>query len=375
MLIAIIGLLLFQSCNESHSSLNYSAVAINHTVANEIKLPLDSLTPPFGNYFQILYEDTLRFVMLNDFNKSLYMYDFYGERLLKKISLKYEYGNLPQLNAFYYLNSDSILLFPEYGDFYFFCNQEGDVYPNKIRFVDENDQDKIESHWIKNSAPLVNMGANIYINNVFGWIAREDDPDKYLLIEHNIRSGNSTFFIKHPPSVYDKNFGSSTFRHLYFTLKEPETILYSFAFDPYVYEYKGNKNDIISYYCAPEGVNLPDDLKKGVSNEDRWLHFQTRFSFSNIVFDPYRKIVLRVALQPHRIEDIKAGIVNPESPKKPKLFLFDAASYKILGEINLDKDTDYYFSNLFISRDGLWIQKILDNEDFMSFQLINYNNL
>jgi len=75
---------------------------------------------------------------------------------------------------------------------------------------------------------------------------------------------------------------------------------------------------------------------------------------------------------PYNIEDIKAGVINPELPKKPVLYLFDK-SYDLLGQIPLDKKSDYYFINAFATSEGLWMQKISDDENFMTFELIEYN--
>lgn len=365
--------LVSQQCIQDESPKDYPVNKINFSITKEIHLPLDSFTQPLLNYYQILPEDTLKFIILNKFNKSIYIYDFKGSKLLKKTPLIFESGEPLNLDAFYYLNKDSILLFPEYGDFYLICNEDGLVSPEKRGFVDEDDKDKIESHWITSSNPIIEIDNKIYINNVFGWIAKEDDLDKFLLIEHNMDSGESKFFIKHPPSIYDKNFDNSTFRHMYFTLKEStQTILYSFAFDPYIYEYSGNMN-IDSVFCSPEDYKLPGGLKKGTSSEEAWLHFQTNFSFSNLEFDPFRNVLLRMALQPYNIDDIKAGIINPENPKKPKIYVFDAdKNYRLLGEIMLDEESNYYFINMFATEEGLWIQKIVDNEDIMCFELITY---
>ena len=161
--------------------------------------------------------DNLEYLFYNKFNKSIYFYDFRKEKLKRQIYLTYEKGKFPSINAFYYLNQDSILLFPEYGDFYYVCDRNGKISSEKLSFVDQDDKDKIESHWITSSNPIVRLENNIYINNVFGWIAKEGEPDKFLLIEHDIYNRSSNFILQHPPSIYDKNFDSSTFRHLVFT--------------------------------------------------------------------------------------------------------------------------------------------------------------
>lgn len=375
---SIILFLLFMGAVFSHCSVeqayssDYPVKAIPFSISKEICLPLDSFSAPAISYFQIVRGDTLKFLFYNAFNRSLYTYDFRRAQLITKTTLQTESGELPAISAFYYLNRDSILLFPEYGRYYYWCNEKGRVYPGKISFVDEDDTDKIESHWISSSAPLAKFGNTIYINNVFGWIAREGDPDKFLLIEHNIQTRSSGFFIQHPPSIYEKNFENTTFRHLNFTVKEPEqTILYSFNFDPYVYEFTGDKKNIKRNYCAPDGYVLPDKLQKNISGEEAWIRFQTSFSFSKMTYDPFKKVLTRVGLLPYHLDDIKTGNVNPESPKKPKIYVFDA-SYQLLGELALDKAVNYYFINIFATEEGLWIQKLTNNEDYLCFELMDY---
>ncbi|MBP9076829.1 MAG: hypothetical protein KBG02_08220 [Haliscomenobacter sp.] len=154
------------------------------------------------------------------------------------------------------------------------------------------------------------IGSKIYINNNFGWVAKKGDPDKFLLIEYDLATKRSEFFIQHPASIEGKNFDNSTFRHMKFTCQErDQTILFSFNFDPYIYEFSGNKNDTPSYYCAPKDYELPEALKPGISSDAIWIHFQTHFSFSDIRFDPFRNTILRTALVPYLLEDIKSGSV------------------------------------------------------------------
>ncbi|HMO39982.1 MAG TPA: hypothetical protein PKC76_11415 [Saprospiraceae bacterium] len=367
----IAHLLSHSSCSlDKYQSNTYNFNLLEFSVAKEIHLPLDTATPPLIGYFQVLHRETdsLKYLIYNRFNKTLYFYDFKNEKLDKKVALAYKKGKIPDINAFYYLNKDSILLFPEYGDFYFICDETG-MINSKSSFVDEDDAQRIESHWITASNPLIKMNNYIYINNVFGWIAKEGEEDKFLLIEHNLKDGSSRFMIQHPSSVYDKNFDNSTFRHLGFTWKRAEPILiYSFNFDPYIYEYNSNQNSITKHYCAPEGYRLPPKVRSG---EDLWIHFQTNHSFSKMEYDDFRKVLIRVALLPYDMDDIKAGITNPEDPKKPMIYLFDA-QYNLMGGFVLDKSKQYYFTNIFTTQDGIWIQKITDNENLMSFELIQY---
>lgn len=354
---------------------DYPSPTIPFTTPKEVKLPLDSFSSPLISYYQIVKNDTLKFIFYNKFNHSLYAYDFFGENLIDKTKLQYDRGKLPDISAFYYINSDSILLFPEYGDYYYLCNEEGAIYSDKVSFIDEDDRDKIESHWISSSAPIVKIGSNIYINNVFGWIAKEEDDDKFLLIKHNLVTGSSEFLVKHPPSIYGKNFGNTTFRHLNFTLNQThQLIIYSFNFDPFIYELSRDSSIAVSKYCAPENYEIPDKLKKNISGEEAWLLFQANYSFSKMIHDPYRKMLIRTALSPYRLDELKSGEINPENPKKPKLLLFKIdEDYKLLGEIQLSSEKEYYFINSFATQEGIWIQKLTDDENFLCFELINFD--
>lgn len=365
---------IFSQCRSDNSLKNYPVNKIKFSIEKTVNLPLDSLSQPFLSYIQVIEEDTLKLIFYNKFNQSLYVYDFRNEKPIEKLPVSFPMGELPVITAFYYINRDSILLFPEYKDFYYVCNEKGEINASRIKFVDEDDQDKIVNHWVTSSNPIIKLDNDIYINNGFGWVAKEGDHDKFLVIKHNILTKSSEFFIQHPSSIYDKNFDNSTFRHLVFTLNENhQSLLFSFNFDQNVYEYDPQKNKIVSYYCSPQNYVLPDALKKGMSSEDIWIHFQTNFSFSRLEFDPFRNVLLRMALQPYNIDDIKAGIINPENPKKPKIYVFDAdKNYRLLGEIMLDEESNYYFINMFATEEGLWIQKIVDNEDIMCFELITY---
>lgn len=369
--------IIVSSCNEAiDSDQSYNVNQINYTVTKEIRLPLDTFSQPTNSYFQLVKsQDTIKYIFLNTFTKSIYIYDFLRQSLIQKIQLIDVKKNRTEEDfaAFYFLNNDSIFLFPKHGNYFYLCDKKGIIYSSKLRFVDNDDLDKVEGHYITSSTPIIEINRKLFINNPMGWVSRQGDKEKFLLIKYNINDCTSEFFLQHPPSIYNKNYDNSTFKDLKFTRKadgEP-TILYSFGFDPYVYEYNESNGNIASFFCGPTGFRPTPALRKNMSSDDQWLIFQTSFSFSNIIYDPYRKLLIRVILPPYNLDDIRSGEINPEAPKKPHLYLFDE-KYQLLGEVQLDKNKNYYFINLMVTEDGFWIQKLEDNEDFLCYELITF---
>lgn len=155
--------------------------------------------------------------------------------------------------------------------------------------------------------------------------------------------------------------------------QDHESILYSFNFDPNVYEYKPGISETSSYDCSFPGFEPIQKLKKGVGSEEAWMKFQTTLTFSRMLFDPFRKILARVVLEPHSLDGVKSGEIDLESPKRPKILLFDD-SYRLMAELKLDKSKSYDFTNMFVAEDGIWVQKINENEDAMCFELIAYDH-
>jgi hypothetical protein len=353
------------------SKQKYDIPAFSLSHGGTIALPLDSITPPLMSYFQILNEDNLLYCFYNPYNQSIYQYDFRKEKLYKIISIQNPLGEVPDISTFYVINSDSILLFPKYGSNFFLCDSTGVIY-NKKSFVDADDKDKIESHWVSSSAPLIKIGSDIYINNVFGWIATPEEKDKFLLIKYNLTHDSSTFLIKHPSEFHKMNFANTTFRHMNFVKKTgaDESIIYSFNSEPFIYDLNTQKK----YYSAPDEFKVPLKLPKNIPGEKAWLAFQSNYSFSKMVYDSSRNLLIRTFLNPHNVDDMKSGVVNSEDPKKPGLLIFDAKNnYSLLGYYELDKSKDYYFINSFSTREGLWVQEISNNENIMKFQLFKFN--
>jgi hypothetical protein len=119
---------------------------------------------------------------------------------------------------------------------------------------------------------------------------------------------------------------------------------------------------------------VPLKLPKNIPGEKAWLAFQSNYSFSKMVYDSSRNLLIRTFLNPHNVDDMKSGVVNSEDPKKPGLLIFDAKNnYSLLGYYELDKSKDYYFINSFSTREGLWVQEISNNENIMKFQLFKFN--
>lgn len=353
------------------SKQKYDIPTFDLTYGGTKALPLDSITPPLIGYFQILNEDNLLYCFYNPYNQSIYQYDFRKEKLHQIIPIQNPLGEMPDISTFYIINPDSILLLPKYGSNFFLCDSTGIIY-NKKSFVDPNDVDKIESHWVSSSAPLIKIGSNIYINNVFGWIATPEEKDKFLLIKYNLTSDSSTFLLKHPKEFRKRNFENTTFRHLNFVKKtrNDESIIYSFNSEPFIYDLTTQRK----YYSAPDDFKIPPKLPKNISGEKAWLAFQSNYSFSKMIYDSTRNLLIRTLLHPHSPDDMKSGAVNSEAPKRPGLLIFDSKNnYSLLGYFELDKSKDYYFINSFSTKEGLWVQQISSNENIMKFQLLKFN--
>lgn len=368
-------ILLSASCkNKIETIYSYDDIPIvKHSILDSIALPLDDESNPYLNNYQLIRGDTLKLIFLNDLNKSIYIYDFYNESLVKKITLKSNVGSIPDLMSFYYINHDSIILLPLYGDYLLLCNSEGQINSSKIQFVDEDDNNNIESHRVSSSNPLTFSKGKIYINNSFGWIATEKEEDKYLIIEYDFKNETSLFFLKHPEIAEKLNYENSAYRHLSFHSEDDSKIVFSFNFSSSLYELNLDNKKIIKLTSDELDLSNPIGLKPQMSSDDQWMHFQTNYTFSTITEDIINNNIIRVLLKPYNIDEINEGIVNVEKPKKADLLIYDN-NYNLQGRISLRPDKFYYFINIFSDKKGIWIQRINDNEDEIFFEHIAYES-
>lgn len=177
----------------------------------------------------------------------------------------------------------------------------------------------------------------------------------------------------YPDQYLKGNFGGVYFNSIYHTLDDGNNYLYSFPTDHYVYSYLSDFSAFRKSYMGSRyspvinsSNHSPFDLFK--DKELRIKYFLSQHSYSNILYDKYRKLYYRIAGHP---------LNNWESGPFPKPFSIIVMNTEghLISETPMQKDyKDLNLHNMHVTKDGLLIQKNTSDEniiEFVKFKMIS----
>ena len=84
-------------------------------------------------------------------------------------------------------------------------------------------------------------------------------------------------------------------------------------------------------------------------------------SYRTVIYDKYRRLYYRIGLLPR--EEKMKGFYN----MKPSVLIVLDDGFNYLGEALLPDDVDLWTTECFVSKEGLNIQVLTDDEDFYTF--------
>ncbi len=177
---------------------------------------------------------------------------------------------------------------------------------------------------------------------------------------------DTVFFANNYPEQYIKyNWGGGFFKMPYFDVnKDKKNVIVSFPQDHNVYVYSLNSREQREFYAGSSMI--PEikafDQKKELRTQlddnrtKRWF-FSTP-SYRNIIYDKYRDLYYRLFCLPLKEGNDKWQPVG--------LIVLDG-NFNYVGEGLFPDDVNLRYSNSFVSKEGLNIQVMTDNDDLMTF--------
>lgn len=358
-IILLIGILVvFVSCNQ-HETKTFTSKKIRKS----IKLNLDSTTSVSILTNQYI-ENKHHLALLNTKNNSLVIYDLSSYKKVTEIKFELDGENaVGKVNNFLYINQDSIFLLNSYAYKLFLVNYQGKIL-RKYSLI----RGKIGDN---TSLPMVFPFNNpmVFLDNRYLYISATPDRNpntkfyyqaKNLSIKLDLIMQNYTYepFWGYP-SNYQKNFYPDTY-HLYSRIFIPSTKqwLYSFFACDSLYTTNGK-----SFYASSDMIGKIISFPKPITNsyENNQIANQNNF-FTNIYYDPYRETFYRVAI-----------LQNPNQNNEQKfLIIILNKDIKKIQEIIFRQSEGYNLLNVFFTPEGMWIQRITDNEDELVYDLVEF---
>lgn len=354
------------SCNKNNSyeirnEGTYCKDSISlHKIDSHVTLNIGDKIDPMPLKTQLYMDDGLLEYMILD-EKKLFIFDIYADTLLKTIKIK-NCGNLMNYSGFRYVNKDSILVYDYKDKIMRIIDSESKI--SRTYRLHEN-ANKISPEALSYSQILIN-GNKAFLSGIpISKASRLYDTDN-ISVSVDMADGKLKYGA-HFSDEYSKGFfGGVYYNMIYHCMDANNRIIYSFPASNYIYRYDTNLVLIDSLYmgsrytgnikCAQEPT-----LKFMRDEDERIKYFATQDSYSNILYDQYRKTYYRIAEHPTKehVEDF--------FPKPFSIIVMNEQG-ELITETPVIREK-YNTGNIHVVKDGIIIQKYTENENLIQFDL------
>ncbi len=311
-----------------------------------------------------------KYILLDE--SKLYIFDFESGGLEDSISLE-KCGKLNVYSGFNYINNDTILVYNYQEKFLFVINTNGDVYskwslPRNIK----------ELKWLPsvNALNASRIGYHyptvVVSGGVLGMLCKTGLDDIPVSEKLDVNTGKWETKLMYTDGYLKQNRGAVYLNRIYTATDNTGHFLYSFPIDEKVYRFNSDFTvcDTLSIQSRyDKGIVVEcDKSQEEIEKDDNYeiQYFVNQLSYSNIIFDPYRSLMIRVVNHP--LSDWK----RDELFTQPKSFIITDTNGNVISESCILTDySNLYFDNMHICSKGLIIAERSDDENNISFRCYN----
>lgn len=381
---SVIFIALFSSCNNGNKVINEdrnkyeSKCKLIEFKKKEFKI--DDQTSYMTEYIQYIDKDSIDYLaFVNTNNNSVYFYKYSNSSFLKKITFEKEGNNgVNAIQAFLDVNRDSLFV-------YSYTTQILNLFDNNLNVIkryklyEDSESEKSDiippSPYMQTATPIRKIGDKIIcMGFVAGEPTRETNTNRPVCIVYDLKKDKRESKINYPIQYSKYNWtGGFTYRMPYYDVVNKDIIV-SFAASHNLIRYNIDTGKSEEFYAGSSSVNeissYPQSKGSQISRDDSWRWYMTNASYENIMYDRYRKVYYRIARLPKK--DYNS---TERGNKKPIVIIILDSNLKYIGETTLPSNENWFSCNSFVSREGLNIQVLSDNEDIISFKTFKIEKL
>jgi Domain of unknown function (DUF4221) len=370
--------LCLSGCNKlfenKNTEQNFSDTVIL-TVFKDKSFQLDSITAPTFPCLQFIPQ-TNQLLFLNNYDNSIYYYDYLTEKLSMKKSFSLEGPQgVGRISGFYQQHNDSLLLYA-YQQHYL-----TKVFNNTFKRIITYDNEFLD--FTKNNivypTPFVSTIAPINVSNkdifLTGFIMGEGkniyEFKRPTLIR--IDSTDKLSYHLNYPDFYKKGNWDG-FRFVYNCFNsEKQTICVSYAADHFIHQYSIIDKQESSFYAGSRYIKSIRSVNKPIGDEDTKIVFSnlmTTNCYHGLLYDSWRKVYYRIATLAMSQDSFEHEMKKPKGNFHHDITIIILnEKFKIIGETILSSKTPYSFDHVFVSQEGLCLKKESDDEKEIKFTI------
>ncbi|NJL76679.1 MAG: DUF4221 family protein [Saprospiraceae bacterium] len=339
-------------------------------------IPLDTLTDNSIISPQYISGEPSLLVFLNEPDNSIYLYDYSSDTFLAKRKFNSEGSDAIQMSnsrGYQFVNKDTLFIIDR--DNLFVLDQNNDIINKiKLQLTEVGNPMFSPIHY-----PLTMIDEKIVIEN-FG-LGFFELKCKYIISDN----GDISYRFPIPKKFIDGFTGLDVFGRWNFAYnKQQQRFIYNFANLEHLYilDHDFNLLDSVlvrsKYFLGPpdklHSSKLYGKMLSGLNINPRKYEAlaQSRHYYSLILYDQYRNVYYRLVGFPIPEDDIQSRDPERKYTRQFSIMVLDE-QFNTLSEHLLPRFEYLLPQSIFISEEGLNIQKIIDDEDLMHFDVFDFN--
>lgn len=363
-MVLLCAVLLLASCSSPGKQDSSSTRDWTMTVSADKSFLLDASISQEINYLQVVNDDTVAF-----FNQPDYSIRYF------RISDGHEVGKtqlyregphaLRGVQGFCYVSPDSVWVYEYWESHLVRVNARGEIA--ETRKVKDGLSSPLYGvfPFPMTDTPILRWGNRLILQGMDGLTGEGQLPgctQIYDLADGTTTCANGYPSVYGDPDKNAKNWGAFSFRQVPYTMGPEEELVLSYPADDSVRIFRlstGQTRSFPARYSKKTAACQPMTSPSVQADTEQYLD---QYLYAGIVYDRYRRFFYRLVLLP--LEDYDLNDAKTQQKQLAVMILDE--SFRVVGEFELPKDT-YKYRNLFVSREGLHVNALSEDDDFLRF--------
>ena len=325
---------------------------------------LDSETVQETQLIQLFTQnDSLYFSFSNAYDNSIVFYDFVSGSFVSKVKFEKEGQNgVGNFTSYYYHTKDSIYIYHQWNEKIFLLNNQSMKYKD-FDFKTQSFHSEtlsVPSPYPLTIAPMRKVENYMVCTGMqYNEDSKKNEPSTIL---YNINTGEIKF-ANHFPDLYKNKQWGQVFAYRYAcTTFNKNTMILSYGADHNITVYNIEEDKSEEFNAGTKYFSKINPFNFKANREAAIDHYMENLCYRNILYDEYRNLYYRFAYLPYPSYN-----KDDKYLRRPFSVIIIDSEFNIVGETLLP-EFEYLILQTFVSPDGLHIQILSDDDDFMKFK-------